>query len=275
LPMKALPPLAAPYSWTGCYVGVNAGYGWNNGHSSYRDDPNTTPDIINGIQNQGGLPPISLTVPGPSPSEKGWLGGGGAGCNWQSQRWVFGIEADIDAGNISASQTTRAPLTAGDAAISVYFVGPQLVTANINYAANAYEQVSVHWLSTVRGRLGFAAQDRLLLFVTGGLAVGRVSTQGSVNIAIPGFTPDSWFGTNSETRFGGVIGGGAEWAFSNHWSAKAEYLWYDLGSIHHSLNCTGATFPCGGITGQYATLGNTSSSVYGSIVRVGLNYKIN
>jgi hypothetical protein len=29
------------YSWSGCYVDVNGGYGWNNGRTSYQNDPNS------------------------------------------------------------------------------------------------------------------------------------------------------------------------------------------------------------------------------------------
>ena len=35
---KAVPPVAvapAPYSWTGFYVGLNAGYAWSNNSTSY------------------------------------------------------------------------------------------------------------------------------------------------------------------------------------------------------------------------------------------------
>jgi outer membrane immunogenic protein len=267
-------PVAVPYNWTGCYVGVNGGYGWNNGHSTYQD-PNTTSDPINQIPFVGGA--TALFIPGPSPSEKGSLGGVTAGCNWQRQQWVFGIEGDIDAGNISGTRTTVGPRTAGDAAINGYYTGPEAITANGGFGASAQEQVSLRWLSTVRGRLGIAVQDHLLLFATGGLAVAQGSTAGFVDITIPGNPASAarWSGSNSATMVGYVVGGGAEWAFSDHWTAKVEYLRYDVGNISHPLNCVANPFGCGSGVTAYATLGNTSSSVQGSIVRVGVNYKFN
>lgn len=43
---KAPPP--ALYSWTGCYLGVNAGYAWNRADSRYTDDPNAANDPLLG-----------------------------------------------------------------------------------------------------------------------------------------------------------------------------------------------------------------------------------
>jgi outer membrane immunogenic protein len=271
--VKAPPRYAAP--WIGCYVGLSGGYGWNHGRSTY-NDPNTTPDPINFIPNPAPRP-TALFIPHPSPAQDGWLGGATVGCNWQIQQWVFGIEGDVSASGISGSQTTVGPQTVGDAAIDAYFLGPAgPVTANPAFVATAYESVSVRWLSTLRARAGFAVQDRLLLFATAGLAVGGVRSQGNVNIIIPAFPGSQtlWSGSNSETKVGLVVGGGAEWAFTDRWTAKAEYLWYDLGRISHPLDCVTNPFGCGG-GGAYTTLGTTRSSVSGSIVRLGVNYKLN
>jgi outer membrane immunogenic protein len=139
--------------------------------------------------------------------------------------------------------------------------------------ATANEQVSLRWLSTIRARGGIALQDRVLLYATGGLAVGGVNSQGSV-ITEPGM-PGAviWNGSNSTVKAGYVVGGGIEWAFYDRWTAKAEYLWYNLGNVSHPLNFSSenGVAPCG--TDVYPTLGSTSSSVFGSIVRVGVNYK--
>jgi outer membrane immunogenic protein len=71
--MKAPLPPAPIWSWSGCYVGANGGYGWNNGNSHY-NDPNTTGDPINGLG--------PTTIPTPSGTRgSGGLGGVGAACN--------------------------------------------------------------------------------------------------------------------------------------------------------------------------------------------------
>src|SRR5215510_826528 len=82
MPVKA--PVAAmpvPYSWTGFYVGLNAGYSWGSSSTtqSFRD---TTSGAI-------------LSLSHTRFDMDGAIGGGQAGYNWQQQNWVFGVEADI------------------------------------------------------------------------------------------------------------------------------------------------------------------------------------
>src|ERR1700685_1980924 len=56
---------AAPISWTGCYVGVEAGYGWGR--------ETVTSTEVGAV----GTPVTSI-------NPRGGLGGGTVGCNWQS-----------------------------------------------------------------------------------------------------------------------------------------------------------------------------------------------
>jgi len=265
-------PRSAPaaYSWAGCYVGVNGGYGWNNGHSSYTNDPNAPfADPINFVPDPFGVNVQYIATPSGT-GGSGGLAGGGAGCNWQNQRWVVGAEADIDWAHISGSATRSS--------FGQFSTGPGGLYTSINNTGTANEQVSLRWLSTFRARAGFAVQDHLLLYVTGGLAVGGINTQGSVTTSSPfaGFSNPAWTGSDSTVKAGGVVGGGTEWAFADRWTAKVEYLWYDLGHVSHQLNCTATNFPqsaCGPGGVFFATLGSASSSVLGSIFRVGINYK--
>jgi outer membrane immunogenic protein len=117
--------------------------------------------------------------------------------------------------------------------------------------------------------------NRGLLFVTGGLAIAGVSSSGLVTILCALCVPQSplvqWGGSSSSTRTGYTIGGGFEYALTDHWTSKAEYLYYDLGNASHPLNLlinAGFSAPI-----PYLTLGSTVSSVRGSIVRMGINYK--
>ena len=78
------------YNWTGCYAGVQAGWGW--GTSKFSDPSGTA----------FAPPGQNLTV-----SPQGALVGGQVGCDYQfSGRWVAGIEvadayADITRGGLS------------------------------------------------------------------------------------------------------------------------------------------------------------------------------
>jgi outer membrane immunogenic protein len=136
---------------------------------------------------------------------------------------------------MSGTNSATAVLTAGG-------VITQTVTA----------QQETDWFGTVRGRLGWLATPNLLLFGTGGFAYGRVSDSANWAANAPagvvfgigivgngvGLTcgvtgPASticFAGNSSGTRTGWTAGGGLEWLLDQHWSAKIEYLFVDLGT---------------------------------------------
>jgi outer membrane immunogenic protein len=74
----APPPV---FSWTGCYVGGNIGYGWA---------PTTWTD--------NGLEFASHTA-------TGVIGGGQTGCDYQTDHWVFGIQGMFDAAGLTGRNT--------------------------------------------------------------------------------------------------------------------------------------------------------------------------
>jgi outer membrane immunogenic protein len=122
----------------------------------------------------------------------------------------------------------------------------------------------------------------LLVYGTGGLAFGGVSSSTSLGEAFAGPVVVGATGTFpssasvSQTRIGWTAGAGAEWMFYGNWSAKLEYLHYDLGSASYGTTVSnfavaGAPVPVGTLL---YTLGQTSSTSFrGDIARVGLNYK--
>ena len=90
-PPPAPPPAAAVYNWTGFYIGVNVGYAW-----SHRDFTNTITGTLGSTQ-------LTASNSG-SDDGRGWLGGGQIGFNYQFLgNWVAGLEADVDAANITSS----------------------------------------------------------------------------------------------------------------------------------------------------------------------------
>jgi outer membrane immunogenic protein len=145
--------------------------------------------------------------------------GGTAGYNWQYGNTVVGLEGDMDWSDFKGT-STAAGCGAG-------------CTTNDN------------WLSTVRGRVGYAFGG-VMPYVTGGLAVGDVAA------SAPGFAGAS------TTNAGWTLGGGLEVALPGNWSAKAEYLHVDLGSFNCGTNC-GPTTP-------------NNVSMHDDVVRAGLNY---
>jgi len=190
---KAPPPVPAPvrlFTWTGCYIGGNIGWGWGRDTVSISDLGATT-----------GVPELAGISFGPVTGDtKGVVGGGQLGCNYQfAPNLVIGIEGDGEAANIK-----------GDATQSFSFVsltGPETVSGT------AHAQTD--WIASVTGRLGWA-WDRVLIYAKGGGA--WVGDKYSADLS----AFDEHIQT-SVTRPGWTVGGGVEWAFWDNWSAKLEY----------------------------------------------------
>ena len=269
LPVKAPPLPVAVYNWTGFYVGGNIGSSW--GHSS------TTTSFYDGTS--GAL--LSSSAAGFNMD--GAIGGVQAGYNWQRDKWVFGIEADIQASgqrgdglfNCAGGALTPRP-AALNGTCAPGHVGD---TAPFDVAAfpvgDALSQ-KLQWFGTLRGRIGPTVTPTVLLYVTGGLAYGEVKTfeqVAGVNITGLNGTNNSTstpvFATfgNTSTRVGWTVGAGIEGALGGNWTAKLEYLYIDLGTVSASF-LTPITTTGGGLLGiRY------SSHITDNILRVGLNYR--
>jgi opacity protein-like surface antigen len=140
-----------------------------------------------------------------SPDFAGYLIGGQAGYNIQFGRWVAGIEADYGGtnahGGISCPNVTQFTCTA-----------------------------DVDSLGVLAGRLGIT-WGRALFYAKGGWAFGQVTAGARSNANPPGI------GTQTDKWANGwAIGGGMEFALTDRWSAKAEYLHYDLGSDTYQVS---------------------------------------
>jgi outer membrane immunogenic protein len=249
LAVKA-PPIVPPvvYDWTGFYVGLNGGYSWGSTNNSF----------------------VSPLLPGASQSMNGWVFGGQAGYNWQfNPKWVFGVEGDIDA----TGQKGTATLT--PSTVVTVFVPPPaavaLPTITTTTATTASLEEKLPWLATFRGRIGVLPSDRVLLYATGGLAVGEVkstSLVGTTTTVVPSFgagataTSAAALASASTTRAGWTVGAGIEGAFAPNWTARLEYLYVDLGTLNNNFVGLGAFAPL-----------LTSSHVTDNIVRVGVNYR--
>ena len=184
---KAPPPLAPVFSWTGCYVGGNGG-----GLFAKKDWTDTATGVAES-----------------SASVNSWLAGAQVGCNYQMGAAVFGIQADYDWSNGSAS--------APDATFAPGF---------------ATDQSTIKSLASVTGRVGYA-WDRFLPYVKGGGA--WVKDDYSVT------GTDGTSNTASETRTGWTVGAGGEYAFTNWLTGFVEYDYYGFGTKTSTL--TGSMTP--------------------------------
>jgi outer membrane immunogenic protein len=234
-----------PFTWTGFYVGVNAGGLWPSGSRNAS------------IFDPEGLGFVTAAFPGGLGSQSaGFIGGGQAGYNWQTGAFVLGVETDFDGTTVSKSfnsvGTPFGPTLTGIA-------GGDFLTVN--------GKTSLSWLGTTRGRVGFVAtpDNRLMIYATGGVAYGGGST--SFN-AFDSGTGSFWSGSPSSTRVGWTIGGGVEYALTNNITIKGEYLYADLGSSSFTTTGNGASaifFPGVYVSGKV--------DYTASIFRAGVNYK--
>jgi outer membrane immunogenic protein len=251
--MAVKAPAPYPYLWNGFYLGVNAGYA--DEQSTFTTAANYTPDaalaVLPGVTE--GLAALSsgriMTNNG-----MGFIGGGQVGYNVQlGKLWVVGLEADIQGktGSSNGSVTSGA-VVVGSAVTSVQTVSAQ-----------------TDWLGTVRGRFGIVLTPTWLVYFTGGLAYGGSSGNSTLSQSATNGFAGAGSGNFSNTRIGGTFGAGLEWMFARNWSAKAEYLFYDLGTTNFSYVGTSGSFaPFGPV---YQTVSN-SVHLEGNIARVGINY---
>lgn len=169
-------PVAAPssvYTWSGPYAGTFVGYNWTD------FDPSG----------------------GATFNADGFIGGVYTGVNFQNDRIVYGIEADVGGSNVDGSgfnSVTGLPV-AGDTGV----------------------------FGSVRGRLG-VAYDPFLFFATGGVAVADSEvTLGAAS--------------DDNTHFGWTLGVGVEAAVTDNLSSRVEYRYsdyetrdYNLGNVEFS-----------------------------------------
>jgi outer membrane immunogenic protein len=211
------PYIAAPmFTWTGFYVGLNAGAGFNNKNTGY-------------LSNGFGTTTVFTTTGGGfgNGNDAGFTGGVQAGYNMQFGSIVAGIEADInylDRGNRNGGVVTGVftPVGGGATTTTVY-------TFNRGSSNN--------WFGTARGRLGIAF-DRFLPYITGGFAFGGKNGGMSGTYVATGGAPGTGIlvgSNNGGSSTGWTLGGGVEYAFSNNMSFKAEYLHVSLGNKTNTL----------------------------------------
>jgi len=185
------PPAPLRPNWTGFYGGVNIGGGFGHQRSSL-DDAIANARLLSN--------PLVLNSV---------IGGAQIGYNWQpiNRPLVFGVEADIQG--------------SGQKANGVFGLGG--ITAPGDSIAY---QDKLDWFGTLRGRVGWAMGERgnVLPYVTGGFAYGQGTISGNGTVGGVPLVFD-----NTRTYAGWVLGGGVEWTFWDRWSAKAEYLYMDLG----------------------------------------------
>jgi outer membrane immunogenic protein len=253
------PPLPPPPLWTGFYVGLNAGGTWSDSNSVYTATAPAFNAVLSPVVTSQLATLASAWVP--VGQNGGFIGGGQIGYNWQfGGSFVAGIEADIQGVTHSGN--------AGNAS-TFGIVGAVPVVTTLSSTK------TLDYLGTVRGRIGWLFTPTLLVYGTGGLAYGGANSATSIQQVglTNGFVGLS-AGSFSDTRVGWTAGGGIEWMFLPNWSAKVEYLYYDLGNVTYSGAMVTAA-PVAAVPGTLYALPQSNTRFRGDIVRAGVNYHFN
>jgi outer membrane immunogenic protein len=141
------------------------------------------------------------------------------------------------------------------------------ITGNTSAPPFNYLNTAIRQFGSADARLGVAF-DRLLIYAIGGFAYGDIDNQIQLRGLGPGTT--DFFAVN---RYGFDVGGGLEYNFYGNWTARAEYRYYDFGTL--GFNSPGFGSPVNGIlNGALAfAIPNHTSRETMQTGRVGLTYK--
>ena len=235
LPVKGPPPpVVLPFNWNGFYVGGHLGGGQLNDTVTFVGTLNSTnfPAGTVAKETAGGL-----------------LGGVQAGYNWQlPSNWVLGVEGDYSFADFSTAPQANAIVSAVD---------PDVIS---------HPDPRVRDLATITGRFGYAF-DKLLLFGKAGWGWARTSDNA--------FTTDATGATIltqtlSATRSGWTAGGGVEFGFWQHWSAKFEgdYMGFGKRTLGNFVTSGDVQIPTGSIL-----LRDHDTNIW--VIKGGFNYHFN
>jgi outer membrane immunogenic protein len=203
LPVKArVAPAAvvASSGWAGPYIGLFGGYGFGRARASEPTDPNLFFPFYNGTD-----VPYSFDA-------SGFFAGATVGFNMQSGALVYGLEGE--AGYLGLRGSLIDPNG------TIFFGTPDTVTT---FKSDFY--------GALYGRLGISS-GQTLFYGKGGVAFLNANASTIDPCAgPPGCGTTTLTMTGNKLMVGWSAGAGVEWMFGAGWSAKAEYAYFDFGSI--------------------------------------------
>jgi outer membrane immunogenic protein len=188
MPIKPRPP--ETFNWGGCYLGGSLGYAWGR---DFDIETVTATGLLSG------------SSPTDSANANGVKLGGYLGCNWlMGGPWVIGAEGDGEWANLRG--TTTFPNT-----------GPP----------SDFYDTHIDDQSSIRGRIGYLLEPRLIVYATGGAAFASIKEH-DVLAATGAFTD------NSATRTGWTLGAGLDYALTDRWIGRVEYRYANFGTFSYN-----------------------------------------
>lgn len=213
--LKAPPPPPPAFSWTGFYLGVNAGAALEQTDWQYFFLPSTPGATVNQSTASGMI-------------------GGTIGYNYQLTRnIVVGVEADWDYANFDTAASCPNP--AFNCQVGMSDLG------------TARGRIGWAWDRLLVYTTGGAAWSRVTIQTTNLAGTLEPCTTAATLIS-------ATCGTTQE-RLGYAAGVGLEWAFWDNLSAKVEYLFFDLGTGNFNIDHPAAFFVRADESGNILRLG--------------------
>jgi outer membrane immunogenic protein len=276
---KAPPPAYIPppvMTWTGPYIGINGGGIWTNSNNVLTTAADFGAVAFPTVSTAAAVAAGNII---PTRRNTSFLVGGTWGYNWQWNNIVLGTESDFQGvfgcnnnnggGGFGLGGGNN---NCGGTAIGI---APIAGAPGFNVLSQQSVTRSMDYLSTSRVRAGFLVTPSLLIYGTGGVAIGHIRANSSIisSVTPPPFAlnPGISSANYSQLKAGFVGGGGLEWMFLPNWSVKAEALYYDLGRSTLNQNFVSTT-AAGVVLSNTGT--QTSWRNNGIIARAGLNYHL-
>jgi outer membrane immunogenic protein len=220
---KEIAPMPAPQPscFEGWYFGIHGGGILTEFDSRTSAFEETLPPATN----TSGFSEFAFADTGRRGSDSTWEGGLHAGYNWQRGHWVFGLEVDLQGTNFERHDSALAFIdlpTDEDDSENDHF-----------YSTAIHSTTKLDWYSTGRIRIGHTLGDRIMVFATGGGAVGLTEVSESTSVvattAEGGVTSAFLSKSDRGIRGGWTGGGGIDFCLSQHWMLNFTYLYIDLG----------------------------------------------
>jgi len=249
-PAPPPPPVA---NWTGCYIAGSVGYGLFDNESSgarFRD-PTTGQIFITGapVDNAG----------------RGWLAGGGGGCDYQfglgggggffgTGQFVIGILADGYWANMRGTRST----IFDEGALGIW---------------SGQEKINSQW--AVGGRIGWLVNPNTLTYFSGGYTEANLDGVSNFFSPLPGAPNPLGVSLPGRTVQGWFLGGGVEyqsgWIPNLTWKTEYRFSEYDRVDRAERFTGGGALFgPAGTLTGNFV-----SDKLFVQTVMTSLVYRFN
>ena len=199
--------LAPAYTWTGFYVGGQAGVAFNRDAGDIRYNPTT--GVATTTQFSGGSR---------DSNDAAFIGGVHVGYDYQINNFLVGAVADIN--YIDAKSNSTYTITTAPGVVDTFGLSND-----------------INFVGTVRAKLGVTA-DRFAVYATGGLAYADTETKyfapGTLR-ATNGFIPT--VNSNSDD-VGYAVGAGVDYLVTPNFSLGLEYLYTDLGKTDTKVTYT-------------------------------------